>query len=249
MLRAIIPISMSVIQHSVLQKFQSLMKKKVFFSVLLAAMFVAAVSVFTSCDQKKEVKKIGEYELTEQNDKFGLKDGTHVLLDPEYDKIAEAPEYAAIFAEKGNETTVVSNGYAAFSAVIDSIVPATGDFFYVYSPDKMRLWQKGTSYVVGPFTGVKLIDNIVFLNDDGKWGAATTDHTGLAPRKFDKVFIVKNGTDTAVLVKDKSGWMLYDKDGVSDGQRYDIPPKTLEKQVKSLKLTGDVGIIGVKWAL
>lgn len=225
------------------------MKKKLFFGLLFAALCVATMSVFTSCEQKKEMQKIGEYELTEKEGKFGLKEGTRVLLDIEYDKIAEAPDYNAILAVKGDETTVLSNGYAAFSAVIDSIVPAEGDYVLVYSSGKMRLWQKGTTYVVGPFTEVKLVDNIVFLNDEGKWGAATTDHTGLAPRKFDKVFIVKNGDKLAVLVKDKSGWALYDKDGVSDGQRYNISPKVLEKQVKSLKLAGDIGVIEVKWQL
>ena len=225
------------------------MKQKLFFGVLFAALFVAAMSVFTSCDQKKEAQKIGDYELSEQNGKFGLKEGTHAILAPEYDKIEAITEYDAILAVKDNETTVVAKGYAAFSAIIDSIAPAEGDFFYVYSPGKVRLWQKGTSNVVGPFTDVRLFGDIVFLNDDGKWGAATTAHNGLAPRKFDKIFIVKNGDKLAVLVKDKSGWAMYDKDGVTDGQRYNTSSKALEKQIKALKLTGDVGVVEVKWQL
>jgi len=224
------------------------MKQKLFF-MLLAVLFIAAVSVFVSCDQKKELQKIGEYELSEKDGKFGLKEGSHTILEPDYDKIEAASGYDAIFAVKGDETTVVAKGYAAFSAVIDSIAPAEGDFFYIYSPGKVRLWLKGTSSVIGPFTDVRLIGNIVFLNDEGKWGATTTDHNGLAPRSFDKIFIVKNGDKLAVLVKDKSGWAMYNKDGVSNGLRYNTSSKVLEKQIKALKLSGDIGVVEVKWQL
>lgn len=226
--------------------------KKVLFSMLLGAMCITVASVFTSCDgAKKEAQKIGEYELTENAGKLGLKDGSHIILDAKYDKITDAPSYKAIFAEKGDLTTIVSNGYVVLEDIDITAFEPTGnpDYVYVKSASAVRLWQPGTSYVVGPFADIKLIDNIVFLNDDGKWGAATTDHNGLAPRKFDKLFIVKNGDKMAVLVKDKSGWALYDQNGVSDGQRYDTSSKVLDKQVKALKLSDDIGVIDVKWAL
>ena len=225
--------------------------KKVFLGMLFGAFSIAAASVFISCESKKEAQKIGEYELLENNGKFGLKDGSHVILNAEYDEISEVADYKAIFAKKDAETTVVINGYVLFAAPIDSIVPTDeAEFVYIYSSGTVRLWQKGTSYIVGPFTDVRLMDDIVFLNEEGKWGAATTNRTGLAPRKFDKIFVVKNKDKLAVVVKDaSSGWAMYDQDGVSDGMRYNTSSKQLERELKKLKLVGDIGVVEVTWPL
>ncbi|MBR1825357.1 MAG: hypothetical protein IJ770_02090 [Alphaproteobacteria bacterium] len=230
------------------------MKKRVLFTFLLGALIIAAMSLFISCDSKKEVKKVGAYELTEVNGKFGLKDSTgHVVLAPEYGEIIDKPGYQAVFAKShGGLTTIVAGGYTPIvEAKIDSIVPTgTEKYAYVYCNQRgVYLWHFGASSAIGPFTDLRLIEDIVFLNTDGKWGAATLDHNGLAPRKFDRVIVVKTDKTMAVLVKDAKGWAMFDKDGVTDGKPYDTPAKVLEKQVKSLNVEGDVAVVKVGWKL
>lgn len=226
------------------------MKKSVLF-LLFGALFVAAVSMLISCNSKKEVKKVGTYELTEADGKYGLKDSTgHMVLAPEFDEIIDKAEYTAVFAKKGNLTTVVARSYEAFTAEIDSIVPSeTDNYVYVYGKDGVRLWALGSSSVIGPFTDLRLIDGIAFLNTDGKWGAATIDHQALAPRQYEKVYVVKNGDALAVLVKDAKGWAMFNNEGVSGGARYDTSSKILEKQIKELKIKGDIAVINVNWKL
>jgi hypothetical protein len=226
--------------------------KKVLFSLLLGAVCIAVACVFSSCNGKKEVQKVGQYELLEQNGKFGLKDSTgHVVLAAEYDKITERPGWYAVVAEKGNLSSIVVNGYVVADQLeITSFEPIDDtDFIYIKCPNSVRIWKKGTSSLVGPFSDIKLIDDILFLNDEGKWGAATVDHVGLAPRKFDKIIIAKNDKTFAVLVKDAKGWSMFDKDGVSNGVRYDTPSKVLEKQIKPLNIDGDIAVVKVNWPL
>jgi len=226
------------------------MKKIIF--LLVAAIAVAAVSALTSCSNT-EKKKLGKYELTESNGKFGLKsEGGSVVLAPEFDEIVEDTVNKAVFAKTGDLTSIVVNSSVIASGIkIESVEAVEGnpDYAYIHADGKVLLWKIGTSSTFGPFEDVKLIDDIVFMSQDGKWGAATTDLRGLAPRRFDRVLIVKNEPHLAVLVKDAKGWAMYDADGVSNGQRYDISPKALDKQIKSLKSDDAIGVFEVDWKL
>lgn len=234
------------------------MKKKVLFSLMLGAFFIAAVSVFTSCDSKKEAVKIGPYEQTEQGGKFGVKDADgRVVLSPEYDKLEWRADWDALIADKGDLVTLVVNGSIVADGIdVSSFEAVTGtDYVYIKSfsgsseGSAVRLWKTKSSYLIGPFNDIKLIDDIVFLNTDGLWGAATLDHAGLAPRKYENVIIVKTDKARAVLVKDAKGWAMYDKDGVTDGVRYDTPSKVLEKQIKQLGVDGEIAVVNVNWKL
>lgn len=232
------------------------MKKNVFFCLLTAVLMIAATGMLSSCDNvKKSGEKVGDCELFEQDGLQGLKDSTgQVVLAPKYAKIEEVAAYKAIFAttEPDGATTILIGGYPAVEdVVIDSIVPTNlPEYVYIHSQKTgVYLWKTGTSSVIGPFTDIKLIDDIVFLNADGLWGAATLQHQGLAPRKFDKLYIVKNGSTLAVVAYDKNGYAMYDKEGVSDGVRYDTSSKELERELKKLDVTGDIAVIKVTWPL
>lgn len=232
------------------------MKKNVFFCLLTAVLMIAATSMLTSCgDAKKSGVKVGAYTLFEQDGLLGLKDSVgQVVLSPKFTKVEEVPEYEAIFAtsEPDGTTTILIGGYPAVEdVVIDSIVPTNlPEYVYIHSQKTgVYLWKTGTSSVIGPFTDIKLIDDIVFLNADGLWGAATLQHQGLAPRKFDKLYIVKNSSTLAVVAYDKNGYAMYDKEGVSDGVRYDTSSKELERELKKLDVAGDIGVIKVNWPL
>lgn len=235
--------------------------KKVLFGVL---MFFIATSVFVSCD-KPEAKKIGSFELVEQDGKFGLKDSLGIeVLPTDFVEITENSEYGgALFAkdEFGLTTIIAGTTKVISSESIDSIVPSgVSDYVYIYSSNsRSYLWHAGSTDLFGPFADVKLIEGIVFMNkaeieSDGKllknyWGAATINHKGLAPFKYEKIIVVKNGDATAVLVKDSKTWEMFDQDGVSNGKAYDKSSVELEKQIKKLNFTGDVGVISVNWSL
>ena len=228
------------------------MKKSVLFSLMLGAMVIAVASVFCSCEGKKEAVKVGPYEQTEANGKFGIKDSVgSTVLAPEYDKLEWKAGWNTLIAAKGDLSTIVVNGsVVADDLKISGFEPVGEDgYIYIKSDSKVRLWKAGTAYLIGPFDNIQLIDDIVFLNDGGSWGAATLDHNGVAPRKYEKIIVVKNDKTRAVLVKDKSGWAMFDQDGVSDGVRYDTPSKVLEKQIKSLNIEGDIAVVKVSWPL
>lgn len=226
------------------------MKKIIF--LLVAAIAVAAVSALTSCSNA-EKKKLGSYELTESNGKFGLKsEGGSVVLAPEFDEIVEDTVNKAVFAKTGDLTSIVVQSSVIASGIkIESVEPVEGnaEYAYIHADGKVLLWKIGTSSTFGPFEDVKLIDDIVFMSQDGKWGAATTDLRGLAPRRFDRVIVVKNDPHMAVLVKDAKGWEMFDAEGVSNGQRYDTSSKVLEKQIKALKCDGTIAVVSVNWKL
>ena len=229
--------------------------KKIYF-VLVAAIAVAAVSALalSSCSDKKEAKKLGEYELTENNGKFGLKsEGGSVVLAPEFDEIVEDTVNKAVFAKTGDLTSIVVQSSVIASGIkIEAVEPVEGnpDYAYIKADGRKILWKTGTSSTFGPFEDIKLIDGIIFMSQEGKWGAATTDLRGLTPRSYSKVYVVKNDNDLAVLVKAKHGWEMYTGDGgVSNGSRYDIPTKKLEPKIKALKLEGEVGVAKVDWKL
>ena len=102
----------------------------------------------------------------------------------------------------------------------------------------------------GPFDDIQINGNYLFFKGEDGWGIATVDHKGLAPRKFASVYIVDNGKTFGVLVRDRDGWKLYDKTGVTDGVQYDIAPKALSKQVDKLKLPAEpYGVLKVDWKL
>jgi len=234
------------------------MKKRVLFSLMLGAMVIALASVFCSCDSKKEAVKVGPYEQTEVNGKFGIKDADgHVVLAPEYDKLEWRADWDALIADKGDLSTIVVNGSVVLDGVdVSSFEPVEGtEYVYIKSFSEsaegsvVRLWKVKSSYLIGPFNDIKLIGDIVFMNTNGDWGAATLDHNGLAPRKYERIIIVKTDKTRAVLVKDKSGWAMFDKDGVSDGVRYDTPSKVLEKQIKQLGVDGEIAVVDVNWNL
>lgn len=220
---------------------------------------IAVSAVFSACDSKKEIKKIGDYELTEANGLFGLKgaDG-RVILPTEFAKIEE--HFGAVIADdKDEKSTIVVNGTViAENLDVSSFEPIDGtDYIYIKTAPNSeegqttRLWKSGTSDIMGPFADIVLIDDILFLNSEGYWGAATLSHQGLAPRQFEMLYVVKNGNKLAVLVKSKKGWEMYSGNGgVSNGVRYDIAPKKLEKQIQALKL-GDkeIAVANVDWKL
>lgn len=228
------------------------MKKSVLF-FLLGAFFIALASVLVSCDSKKEVIKVGPYEQTEAEGKFGIKDSTgRVVLAPEFDKLEWKAGWNALIADKGGLKTIVVNSFViAESLDAPTFEPIDGtEYLYVKCPDSsVYLWKAKAPYFIGPFNDIRLIDDIVFLNADGKWGAATLDHNGLAPRKYERIIIVKTDKTRAVLVKDKDGWAMFDKDGVSDGQCYDTPSKVLEKKIKTLGVEGEIAVVNVNWNL
>ena len=225
--------------------------KKVLFSVFAVAIAIAAVSL-SSCS-KKEAKKVGSYELTEANGKVGLKsEGGSVVLSPEFDEIEEKAEYKAVFAKQGDLTSIVVNSSVVASGInIEAVEPCedNADYAYIKADGRKMLWKVGSSSTFGPFEDIKLIDGIVFMCQDGKWGAATIDLKGLAPRRFERVIVVKNDPHLAVLVKDSKGWEMFDGEGVSNGQRYDISPKALDKQIKSLKCDDAIAVRTVDWKL
>ena len=227
--------------------------KKVLFSLLLGAMCIAVAGVFGSCSGKKEAKKIGEYEMTEANGKVGLKnDAGSVVLAPEFDEIEEKAEYKAVFAKTGDLTSIVVNSSVIASGIqIEEVTPCedNAEYAYIKADGKKMLWKIGSSSTFGPFEDIKLIEDIIFMQQDGKWGAATTSFQGLAPRRFERVLIVKNDPHMAVLVKDAKGWEMFDGEGVSNGQRYDISPKALDKQIKSLKCDDAIAVKKVDWKL
>lgn len=214
---------------------------------------VAIVTAFTSCGSKSEPKMVGEYELFEQDGKFGLKQGGAKVLDAVYDEITAQPDYQAVFAKKGAETTILVAGTTPIEAAIESINPTeVPEYVYVRAGERgTYLWKIGTSSTIGPFADIVLTDGIVFLKSaENTWGATTLDFHGLAPRNFEKVYIVKNKDKSAVLVYDKkNGWAMYNQDGVSNGEKYNASSKVLEKQLKKFDVSEPCGILEVDWKL
>lgn len=219
--------------------------------LLFWGMIVAIATAFTACDKKTEPKKLGEYELIEQGGKFGLMlDGFNVLS-PVYDDIQEVEVYKCIFAKKDNETTIVVNGSEIFTGELKQIKNAATEGYYTIDTPKAKyLWKAQSSYIIGPFEDIVMNGDIAFLKSAEGWGATFTNHNPIAPRRFEKVYVVKNKKTHAVLVyTTKNGWILYDKDGVSDGVRYDIPSKELEKQLKNFDVSKPYGVLEAEWDL
>lgn len=222
------------------------MKKLLFFG-----MIIAIAIAFTACNQKTETEKIGEYELIEQGGKFGLKLDGFTVLSPVYDDIREIEAYQCIFAQKDAETTIVVNGNAIFTGEINLIKNAsTVGYYTIATPKGKYLWKAQSSYIIGAFEDIVMDGDIAFLKSAEGWGATFTDHTPIAPRRFEKVYVVNNGNTHAVLVyTTKKGWALYDKDGVSDGLKYDIPSKELEKQLTKFDISKPYGVLETNWNL
>ena len=226
------------------------MRKVLFLGSLLA---IAMAFTFVSCS-KTEPKMLGEYELTEQDGKFGLKLNGSTVVSTEYSEITEQPEYKAIFARNDAGTTILAAGTTPIvEAEIEKIEQSgTPDYVYVHAGERgIYLWKIGTSSTFGPFADIKLSDGVVFLeSSDHNWGATTLDLHGLAPRNFEKVYVAKNKDTFAVLVYTaKTGWAMYNKDGVSNGVKYDTSSKVLEKQLKKFDTSKPCGILEVDWKL
>ncbi len=229
------------------------MKRSTF--MLVGAMLVACVSMFVSCgNAEKKTEKIGDCELVFKGEKVGLVFAGNTVLYEEYDNISLDEEHGVFIASKGEEKTLLDakTRTTLLTDNVTAIDPAEeAGFFYVKSARGVWLYTGGSTW--GPFPGIKVQGNYVFFNDDnGKWGAALINpKQGLAPRNFKQVFVVENAKTKkfGVLVNDGKNWMLYDAGGVSEGQRFDIPPAKLAKEVAKLKLDGDVGVAEVGWEL
>ena len=226
------------------------MKKLLFFGLFVA---IAMTVTFVSCNGKAEVKKVGEYELFQQDGKFGLKLNGVTELPPVYSEISEKTEYKAIFAQNDEGTTILAAGTTPIAdAKIEAIEPTDApEYVYVRTSERgVYLWKIGTSSTIGPMADIVLTEGIVFMESfEHSWGATTLDFHGLAPRAFEKVYVLKNGDKIAVLVYDKKGWTMYDSDGVSNGVKYDTSSKVLEKQLKKFDVSKPFGVLEVDWKL
>ena len=224
------------------------MKKFVFLGMLFA---IAMAFTFVSCGEKAQPKMLGEYELIEQNGKFGLKLGEIKVLDPVYEEITLSEEYSCVVAKKDKETSLIVDGHLVFSGEIEAIKNAdTPGYFIISTPNGVHLWQGGTGNIIGRFEEVSMSDNIVFFKSEDGWGAAFADHSPIAPHRFEKVYVAKNKDTHAVLVYDKkTGWAMYDKGGVTDGVKYSTSSKALKKQLKKFDTSKPCGVIEVNWKL
>lgn len=219
--------------------------------VLFLGMVVAIAMAFTSCEKKAEVKKLGEYELTEKADKLGIKLNGVTVLEPVYDEISMDSDHGCIIAKQDKETTLVVNGHTVFTGEIQDIRPAeTAGYYVISTPKGLSLWKGGTAYSIGAFDEIAMKGEIVFLKSEDGWGATFTNHEPIAPRRFEKVYVAKNSKTHAVLVyTKKNGWSMHDSGGVTDGVRYDTPSKVLEKQLKNFDTSKPYGVIDVSWNL
>ena len=226
------------------------MRKSIIFSVLaLCAMLVC------SCESKKEATTplTGDLVSFEKNGKYGVKNAEGLtLVDARFDVISYNDKVNVIEAVNGEETTLFGlDGGQLFSAKDFFTEPAGEGFFRMKAGEKTYLIGTGAiKGSWGPFDDIQINGNYLFFKGEDGWGIATVDHRGLAPRKYAKAYVVDNGKEIGVLVRDRDGWKLYDKTGVTDGVQYDIAPKALSKQVDKLKLPAEpYGVLKVDWKL
>ena len=225
------------------------MRKSIFiFGIALCAMLVC------SCESKKDVTVplTGDLVSFEKNGKYGVKNGEVTLIDAQFDVISYNDKVNVIEAMSGEETTLFGlDGSQLFSAKDFTTEPAGEGFFRMKAGEKT--YMIGTGAIKGswgPFEDIQISGPYLFFKSDDGWGIATTDHRGLAPRRYEKAYVVDNGKEIGVLVKNRDGWALFDKTGVTDGVQYDISPKQLAKQVAKLKLPAEpYGVIKVDWKL
>ena len=225
------------------------MRKSIFiFGIALCAMLVC------SCESKKDVTVplTGDLVSFEKNGKFGVKNGEVTLIDAQFDVISYNDKVNVIEALSADETTLFSlDGSQLFSAKDFTTEPAGEGFFRMKAGEKT--YMIGTGAVKGswgPFEDIQISGPYLFFKSDDGWGIATTDHRGLAPRRYEKAYVVDNGKEIGVLVKNRDGWALFDKTGVTDGVQYDISPKQLAKQLTKIKLPAEpYGVIKVDWKL
>lgn len=220
--------------------------KKFLFLCVLVAIAIALIS----CEQK-EPEMLGEYELSEHNGLLGLKLNGSTVLEPLYDEISMSDEYPCVMAKKSGETTLVVGEHVAFTGVVDSVkVAETDGYFVISTPEGKYLWKGGTNDVLGHFNDIAMDNDIVFFKSDEGWGAAFLNHTPIAPRRFEKVYVAKNKDTHAVLVYDKkNGWSMHDKGGFTEGRKYDTSSKVLEKQLKKFDISRPYGVLEVDWKL
>lgn len=224
------------------------MKKSIILAVFVA---IAMTFAFVSCSTKKaEPKKLGEYELIEQNGKMGITLNGSTVLAPEYDNITLDSENG-VTAKKGKETTFVYGSYVVFSGEINDLRHAeTRGYKVITAREGKYLFKPNSSYCIGAFEDIAMNGNIIFFKGEDGWGATHVGSTPIAPRRFEKVYVVKNKTTEGVLVySKKDGWSMHDKGGYSDGVKYDTPSKVLEKQLKKYDTSKPYGILEVDWDL
>ncbi|MBP5352498.1 MAG: hypothetical protein J6Y91_01870 [Alphaproteobacteria bacterium] len=210
--------------------------------------------MFTACGGKKvEVQKLGEYDLIVQNDKFGLKWDGYTVLEPEYEKITEQDGY--VLALSNGYTTLVSRGTVVLTEKIEEITPTeVADYSVIRVSDGVYLWKNGSSIARGKFDEVAVktsetCGDFAFCRDSNGWGVINPN-VSLAPRKYEKVYIAASSNKFAVLVYNKNdGWEIYNDQGVTEGRRYDTPPKVLERRLRGFNTSAPYGILKVDWTL
>lgn len=226
------------------------MRKSIIFGVLaLVAMLIC------SCSQgKKEVSVplTGDLVSFEKNGKYGVKNGEVTLVDARFESISYNQSVNVLEAVNADETTLFAlDGSQLFSAKDFFTEPAGEGFFRMKAGEKV--YMIGTGAIKGswgPFADIQINGNYLFFKGEDGWGIATVDHKGLAPRRYEKAYVVDNGKEIGVLVKNRDGWALFDKTGVTDGVQYDISPKQLAKQLAKIKLPAEpYGVIKVDWKL
>ena len=234
------------------------MKKFVIFMMTA----LCAVVLISSCQNKKDqgTPLAGNESLLtfEKASKYGLKssDGRQILT-CEYDSISYNKEFKLIVAKKGDETSLLD--VSGFNILTDQVVSmqtsacgldvqgcyvktASGHAYYIASPTLRKRYDIKGSGCWGKMEEIVLVGQYLFFKDGGKWGAATVNSKGLAPRKFDKVYIVENDKTFGVLVNDGE-WKLYDSGGVSEGDRYDLSSKDIVKQLKKSDVSAPYGLL------
>jgi len=226
------------------------MRKSIFiFGIALCAMLVC------SCESKKEatVPLTGNLVTFTQNDKVGVKTTEGVtLVSADYDAVTFNESVNVIEAVNADETTLFGlDGGQLFSAKDFTTEPTGDGFFRMKAGEKTYLIATGAvKGSWGPFEDIQISGPYLFFKSDDGWGIATIDHRGLAPRRYEKAYVVDNGKEIGVLVKNRDGWALFDKTGVTDGVQYDISPKQLAKQLTKIKWPAEpYGVIKVDWKL
>ena len=221
---------------------------------IIFAMFATVAILVCSCSGKKEntMPLTDNLVTIEKNGKPGVHNTESAsVIAAEYESIEFDQATGIITAKVGDATTLfTTSGYQLLSDNVDKILPVGPGFFRVSAADNVYLINPSTNSAWGKFDDIRVEGDFLFFKDEEGWGAATISHKGLAPRRFDNVYIVKSKTNFGVLVKNRDGWALYDSNGVSDGIQYDLAPKELAKQVKKLKLPETpYGLIEVNWDL
>lgn len=216
--------------------------------IIVIGIFAAIVATlqFTSCT--KQPKKLGNYELIEKDGKLGLQENKRVILEPVYDEITECPELSCVMAKSGEQVTLVVDGLIAFSDEVMSINKTVIDGCHIIStPKGMYWWDSTKKNAEGVFEHIAVEDNVIFFRTQEGWGAQYQNNTVIAPCYYDNIYLVNNGDRSAILVKNATGWLMYDK-VVSDSTQLTISKK-LQRKLKNFDASKSHGKLEVDWPL